>query len=653
MVYCTAYVRTTLLLSLALVAACGDGPPPEPAAGCNPLIGDDCITPFPSSFVEAPDTTSPTGFRVAIDDSVLPAPRHAPALTAARLNRHDGISPATPFVVYFKAGVDPTQLPTLAALDQSITAASAVQVLDFATGARVPVFAELDANAFAGQRQSLIIRPMTRLAPATRYVIALVGLNDATGAPLAPAPFVALRDKKSLSKALTALAPAYEDIFTMLEGAGVPRESLTLAWDVTTASDGDLTSHLVGMRDTALPMVPQLTWTITKSTDTPADPHRLREIIGTFTVPSFLEDDSMSAVMHEDAAGNPVLRGMGTANFVVDIPQCATTATAPLPVMVYGHGLFGTAPDELASAYGKQVGDYLCMVEIGTDWIGLANYDFTTIANDVLTNFNNIHIITDRLQQAHVNAQVLTRLVLTRMKDDPALQVNGKAVTDGAVAYYFGISNGGIQGGTYMALSEDIARGVLDVPGCEWSLLMFRSGDFAALQTILTSALPDPLDQEVLLAMLQPEFDFSDPASFAPHLLRDPLPDAAVKKLLVQESINDAEVTNIATRVLVRTIGLPGMDLEQPVFGVMQMPAPLDSAYTQWDVMPVPVPPAGNTPSSMDNGAHGAIRTLVLLEQQIAAFLAPAGQVTQTCTGPCVCNLSGGTCVTPPGVSPD
>ena len=643
-------MRRILAVSLALAAGCADDPPPEPAAGCNPLVGDDCLSPFPSSFNEVVDPTSPTGFRVALDEATLPVPRHSPALSAARLDRHDGISPATPFVVYFKAGVDPAQLPTLDTLGASVMPSSAVQVIDFATGARVPVFAELDANAFEGQRKSLIIRPMTRLAPATRYVVALVGLNDAAGQPLAPVPFVALRDKQPLSKALAALSSSYEEIFAMLDGAGVPRASLTLAWDVTTASDADATSHLLQMRDTALAMVPSLTWTITSNMDTPADPNRLRQIIGTFQVPSYLESDTLASVLHEDATGKPVLRGLGTANFVVDIPQCALTATGPLPVLVFGHGLFGTAPDELATAYEKQLGNYLCMIQIGTDWIGLANYDFTTLANNVLPDFNQIHIVTDRLQQSHVNAQVLTRLFLTRMKDDPALQVGGKAVTDGSEVYYYGISDGGIQGGTFMALSQDVTRGVLNVPGCEWSLLMFRSQDFAPLQSLLSGVLPDPFDQEILLAMMQPEFDYTDPASFAPHLLGTPLPGSPAKHILVQESINDAQVSNVATRVLVRTIGLPGMDLETPVFGVTEMRAPLASAYTQWDITPTPIPPAGNTPAEADNGAHEGIRRLVDLESQLKAFLTPTGQVTQTCAGKCVCNKAAGTCIDPPGV---
>ena len=41
----------------------------------------------------------------------------------------------------------------------------------------------------------------------------------------------------------------------------------------------------------------------------------------------------------------------------------------------------------------------------------------------------NVYLVTDRLQQAHVNIQVMTRLFLTTLKNDPALAVNGHAVT--------------------------------------------------------------------------------------------------------------------------------------------------------------------------------------------------------------------------------
>jgi hypothetical protein len=265
----------------------------------------------------------------------------------------------------------------------------------------------------------------------------------------------------------------------------------------------------------------------------------------------------------------------------------------------------------------------------------------TNLATLLGADLNNTWVITDRLQQAHLNTQVMTRVFLTKIVNDPALQVTQPgaaapaAATDGKEVYYFGVSNGGIQGGTFMALTDDIVKGVLNVPGCEWSLLIFRSTDFKSLRPLLTSALPDVLDEQVAIMMTQSEWDYTDPATFAPHLIGSPLPGVPAKKLLVQESIGDAQVSNLATRVLVRTIGLDGIDLEQPIFGVTTKAAPLDSAYTQFDSHPTPLPPTTNTALGDDNGAHDSVWRSDLGQQQIRAFLTPTGQVTSVCGGPC------------------
>ena len=70
-----------------------------------------------------------------------------------------------------------------------------------------------------------------------------------------------------------------------------------------------------------------------------------------------------------------------------------------------------------------------------------------------------------------------------------------------------------------MALSKDVTRGVLNVPGSEWNLMMMRSHDFQPLKTFLDSVYPDFLDQQVLIAALQSYWDYTDPISFAPHVI--------------------------------------------------------------------------------------------------------------------------------------
>ncbi len=79
------------------------GAPPEAAPGCNPVIGDDCLTPFPSSFYEVADTTTKTGLRVKIGPTTLPQQSDGNQILPDRMNQKDGFSPSMPFIVYFKA----------------------------------------------------------------------------------------------------------------------------------------------------------------------------------------------------------------------------------------------------------------------------------------------------------------------------------------------------------------------------------------------------------------------------------------------------------------------------------------------------------------------------------------------------------------------
>jgi hypothetical protein len=588
-------------LVLFFVVGCGS-PPPEPLPGCNPLVGDDCLSPFPSQFYW-------TAAGVRIPSGVLPVQANGLPILPDRINQKPGFSPNTPFFVYFKGGVDPANFPDAAT---SVTPQSAVQVLRASDGTRVPVMAELDANALPGDRQALILRPLVPLQAGERYLLALVGLKDPAGRTIAPAPFRALRDRGALSHALSAISAEYEDVFSRLEKAGVPRSSLSLAWDVMIGGD----DHLTAMRDQALSMT--LGYTIVSVKDTPNDVNLLKRIEATVQAPMYLDENE--SFLHFDAAGRPAMRGLVDVPVIINVPRCATT---PVPLVVFGHGLFldRTAADSLRALTQKP-----CAVWAAADWWGLSTADIAPLAQQVAADLNNVYRVQDRLQQAMVNNLVVARLMLTKIKDDPALG----GTLDGTRGYYYGISNGGIQGTGLMALSPDLSRGVLNVPGANWSLLIWRSTDFNGLKPLVTSALTDAFDAQIYIGLLQPEWDYVDPATFAPGLTTH-------KKILMQESIGDAQVSNLATRYLARAMGIVGLQpLVEPVYGVETQPAPLDSAYTQWNSHPMPLPPATNTSLPMDTWAHNAVWSSAKAQQQVEAFLREGGQVIDVCGGvPC------------------
>jgi len=323
------------------------------------------------------------------------------------------------------------------------------------------------------------------------------------------------------------------------------------------------------------------------------------------------------------------------APFAVNVPACAATAAGPLRVIVYGHGIFGAAETDIDSDYHRSLANDLCVVEIARTWLGLSREDRSTTVPQVLLDLSQVNLVTDKLMQAQVNFQVLTRLMEGALKDDAALSVEGTAggapVTDAGEVYYYGCSNGAIQGAAFMALSPDVARGVLNAGGGPWTELMQRSTDFSILAAAFGILYPNTADQQLVFALWQTYWDTVDPVTWGAHAIRNPLGGVAPKRILLHEALGDATVANVGTRYLARTLGVTGLQpLVDPPFDLPTAAGPLDSAYTQWDIQAQPAPDDRNVPPE-GNAAHTHIRELPDLVTQLDAFLRPDGQVTQTC----------------------
>ncbi len=616
--------------------------------GCNPLSTDDCFLPYPSFYYLTSDPSTATGWRVNYPSGILPVTKQGVALNPAPFNTEDGFSPASQILVYFAQGVTPTSLPSQGDITSSTLATSPIQVIDFTTGTRVPLFAEVDANAPSLQQQGLIIRPAIRLNTSTHYVVVILNtVKDINGQPLqAPVPFRYLRDKTPTNNTIVeGIRTHYEQLFSFLTSQGINRNNIVLAWDFSTASDSFLTSHLLSMRDQALAMtvtagIPYSFFTM--NTFTPGTSNLYSELIGEFTAPTFL--NSSGYLVTNSTTGLPQYVDQAPYPLVVHIPACITdtTTTLPIPIMIYGHGLFGSAQGEMDSGYQEGLINQLCMVQIGTDWIGLSSSDVPNAAIAV-GDFNKLGLITDKIQQAQINVVVMTRLAIGALRNDPDLQYNGKNII-GDTVYYYGISDGGIQGATFMSIDPDITKGVLGVAGSTWSLMIQRNPEYNMLEPIMAGSYPNALDRMKLLSLSQYDWDFADPITFAPHTIMDPLPKTPQKQILIQAGINDSEVSNLATNLLARTMGLPGLQtLPVPVYGITETTGPLLSALTYWTNLSYNgqpctyIPPSTNQPPSTDSTltscVHEAVRRLPEVIQQLGSFFA-SGHITQTCMAP-------------------
>jgi hypothetical protein len=630
---------------LALTVACGQKPH-HTVHGPSPFMNGQSVTPFPNAWFEQPvGATSPTGYEIVYPQGVLPVQSSGTPIQPTFQGHVDGYSPATPLIAYFPQGIDATQLTPSpdSTIDDRITfmsgSGSPIVLIELATRKRVPLFAEPDAQATPSlkERQGLLIHPMVRLKYATRYAVAIrTSLHDASGHALAPSGEFA----QWVNGALPSSSPLWE-ISDRLDAdaaafakLGIQKDELALAWDFDTASEATTTPQLQSMVSQAVASGPNaFGYTITSVVDTTPeqDPNTARLITGTFQAPSF-ETGPDPSLLNYDASGKPIMGGLASFTFTALIPQCAAAATGPVPILIVGHGLFESAATILPQQ--APIFQPLCMVAIGTDWLGLA-YSDVGVLTTILADLNRFPYVTDRLQQAHVNFQVLTRLALKQLPQDSNFAMNGHPVLDPSHIYYMGCSDGGIQGTTFLSLSQDISTGVLNVPGAEWSLMMWRSGDFTVLLEALQTLIPDKLDLQVVLSMAQSLWDRTDPIEFAPLLAGNG------KSALFQESIGDPQVTNIATRVEMRTIGAQALaPFIQPVYGMTAVDGPLKGlVYSQWSIDPMPLPAYADVPGPTANGAHEAIRILPAAIDQMKQFLQPDGAAVNTC--------GGGACVFP------
>jgi len=621
---------------------------------CDFLIQEHCLLPFPSSVFLKPDASTPTGFRMNYPREGMPANERAIHIDPTEWNTLDGFSPGTIVEAAFPEGVDTvaSNVAPITNMARSLEADSPTVIINTETGEHVLHFTELDVSTHQFGEPApgmLLIRPGVRLQEATRYIVAIRGLKDPQGTAIPPRhAFQILRDNLATPvETINARRPQMEDIFARLETAGVPRGDLLLAWDFVTASSESLTGRAVSMRDQGLaangPGAPPFTISSIEGTlEAPYNDKIFRRIRGTYTVPLFMTSDKPPAMYKLDANGVPVQNGTAQAPFTVTLPLFLVTGEGTprtgRPV-VYGHGLLGSGEGEVTAGNLQTLQSKYGFVLGATDWIGLSENDVPNTLK-IISELSNFKQMPDRLQQAFLNFMLLGRLLTAAdgFVSNPAFQLNGQPLIDTQELYYYGISQGGIEGGAYLALSTETKRGVLGVGAANYSTLLQRSVDFSTYQLLFDQHYQNAYDRALLFPIIQQLWDRGEPNGYTSHLLTDPLPGSAAKKIIMQVGVHDSQVPNLGSEIQVRSLGIPvPAPSALPLFQVPEMTAPFDgSAFVPYDVSATPEPLTNTPPPGGDNGVHEAIRRLDAAQSQIDAFLRPDGTVQNFCPGACI-----------------
>jgi hypothetical protein len=702
----------------------GHGSDPANPTGCDPIDASQCMLPYPNDWFTRPDPSSATGRR--LDLNVLAMPRNAAGqpIEPQEWNRSDGFSAGAQILTVVPGmtsnnDLAPSGLPPVTDLGLNSTADPGVVVLDTQTGHRTPVWAEIDqytqedgVASTGAVQQDLMIHPAVNLADGHRYIVALRHLHTDSGAPAQPSPaFLAYRD--GTAPVSDPRRAHMEAIFHTLEQAGWNRSSVYLAWDFTTASTANVTGRLMAMRDDAFSQLgaapadlaagrvtgraPAFTVNSVTNYTAAQNPSLARQITGTFTVPCYIApacsppqkcsaatagtpaggtfDDCPSPGQfaldptNPDAVPHQVAGQSYQATFICNVGRSAFDSHTLLRPVEYGHGLFGNATEVNLDPQVSMAARFQ-MMYCATDWFGFASADIPN-ALIALQDLSRFPILTDRVQQGELDFLYLARLMVhpRGFGSNPAFQwPDGSSFVDTRQAFYDGNSQGGIYGGTVCAVSVDVRRCVLGVPGMDYSVLLPRSSDYVATAPVTSFdptafdpsnptaqlgysdvfdlSYPDQAQRMLILDLIQTLWDRSDPDGYASHMTGG-LPATPGHHVLLQAAYGEHQVANITAETEARTIGAAGVfppvvsaragSYLDPFWGIAPIGAfPYDgSAIVMFDAGPAGAspygtdpPPTSDVPNRSGIDPHEAPRRAPWGQVQKSDFLSVGGAVT-------------------------
>ncbi|MGI9019488.1 MAG: hypothetical protein ACR2G3_02110 [Solirubrobacterales bacterium] len=607
---------------------------------CDPTDPSVCLHPFPNDHFTVADPTTDTGRRIDLSTDSMPKNRFGVPIDPTDQNRADGFSPGSMLITKVP-GLDTPQAfqntgsVPITDFDRYADADAPVVVIDAATGERHPIFTELDANPSDPADVTLIVRPTVNFEEGHRYVVALRDLRD-TQNQLIPAgrAFQLYRDPIVTSDPVVEERRAdFERIFDELEGAGIGRDELYLAWDFTIASESSLTERMLSIRDRAFASLGDTnladlqvqgqapTSFVTGTTnygpcgndgcaedpitgEATEDDRIARKVEGAVVVPCFLDEAGCppGSRFSLGADGlpqqNPVPH---TAQFECLIPRSAVDAgLRPARPSLYGHGLLGSF-GEVEAGNVKSMANEHDFMFCATDWAGFATTDAGTVLAN-LQDLSNFPRLIDRMQQGFLNQLFLGRAMIhpQGFGSHPAFQLNGQSVIDDTRLFYDGNSQGGIMGGGLTAVAPDFERAVLGVPAMNYSTLLRRSSDFAPYaegnfndppgdtDAGLYDNYPNELERPLILALIQMLWDRGEANGYAHHMTSDPLPNTPPHEVLMHVAFGDHQVSNLAADVEARTIGAytnaPALD-----------PGRIPAGDPLWSIPAIPSYPFGGS----------------------------------------------------------
>lgn len=459
-----------------------------------------------------------------------------------------GFSVSAPIYFRFSGAIDPGSLP--ATLQDSIEDDASAYLIDVDPDS--PTYLErhptrtvfVDQETLFWPGHALALRPehgLTLRANTTYAAVITNDVVDVEGRNTAPSPNLStvLGIAETPLPAAMPAAVAYAPAVSALTDAGIDLESLVALTVFTTQ---DPVTEMIAVRD-FIDAAPSPTPVRGSARFVRAE-ENYQLVRGMYTAPMFMEGDvpflNEGGAFRFDDAGTPILQGEFEMRFAVSIPNGEMPASG-WPLILYAHGTGGDFESFVGETAERAALAGFAMMGIDQIHHGPRNPSGTGV-EILVFNFLNPDAFRNNTRQAAADFMALARFARDNELDPLVL---GPGIGfDASQMYFFGHSQGGLNGPLFMAVDDVVQGGVLSGAGGQLAIGLVDKVEPLSIPALAQALLGVGPDEQLIYehpvyALLSTLTDVSDPTNYGQLMAAAPLPGYAPKHVFMTQGLSD------------------------------------------------------------------------------------------------------------------
>ncbi len=467
----------------------------------------------------------------------------------------EGFSISAPIYFRFDGPIDAGSLPSNG--DASLTTEASVFLLDVDPdsphyGQRHPIETQFVAEATRyWPGNTVAVRPVfgIPLRDRTRYAAVVTQRVRSEGGGTIQRPTImdTLLGARPPAAGEEAAVATYAGALPALQEANVALEDIV---SLTVFTTQDVTTEMLALRDAVDAMeAPALVRNSTRFVR--ADPEGGYQLIhGAFESPQFMEGEAPFTTdggrIRFNDDGTPVAQGNYEARFALTLPTEQEMPENGWPLILYGHGTGGDFESFVGQTAANATEAGFAMM--GIDQIHHGPRNPSSAGPEALVfNFVNPQAFRNNNRQSAVDLMAVARFAAANPVDPRA--VGPDVFFDPERIYYFGHSQGGLNGPIFMAVDDTVQGGVLSGAGGQIAIALVEKTepiDIPAVVTLTLGLTPQEAAVEQLnynhpvFAALAIAVDVADPTHYARLIHDTPREGYAPKHILMTQGLSDA-----------------------------------------------------------------------------------------------------------------